>query len=585
MGSLQPKMKQAGGGQATGTANAFNQFMLNGLNSGSFQSGMQTGGMGNAINSLLNGRPGDMVNSNQFLQQFSQMSQGGYNPFANLPQAPQFQGTQFNPLNTNIQGGNTAGQVFGPNGPQMVDNSPGGIQNFLSQFNGGQNGGAGGMPNLPNRIATPSNLGQAQLPGSADYSFNPNSLMDYSNNPQFQALKQSMDRDMQRGIADMRARFGQTGNAFSTGASDAEAQLRAEAMPKMMLAQGQLGREMQGMDLQQQGVNNAMRSNLVNAQTQDIGNRIGSVTSQFGTNANFLSNLFSGNINQRGQDIQNNQFGANMGQNQNQFTAGLAANMWNQGNQYNLGLQGLYGNLLGNDANNALQAAGMNNNAIQTGNQNMFNNNNAMNSFNQNMFGQQSQNALQNQQMGNQWQMNLMNQLGNMGINVQQLAQSGQLGALGQLFGSYNGINQLGTPQAQMYQQPSGLSQALGMAGQIAGIAGGFMNPMGSLMSMGGQSFNPGSIGNIGQMGGYNPGNFAGAGGGLGIGGMPSGGYQGMLGNNPLAGMFGNGGQTMMPQTRTATPMNMGMVGGMPQGGYQGMLGNNMLNFSFPGGQ
>ena len=57
------KTKTVGGGQATGTANAFNNWMLNGLQTGNFgsspsgvdQAAGQTNNFGNAVNSMLSG--------------------------------------------------------------------------------------------------------------------------------------------------------------------------------------------------------------------------------------------------------------------------------------------------------------------------------------------------------------------------------------------------------------------------------------------------------------------------------------------------------------------------------------------------
>jgi hypothetical protein len=68
------------------------------------------------------------------------------------------------------------------------------------------------------------------------------------------------------------------------------------------------------------------------------------------------------------------------------------------------------------------------------------------------------------------------------GLNMNQMGNQNTMGMLGQLFNSFGQSNALGTPQAQIIQQPSGWSQALNAGLGIGGMLLG--GPMGA--SLGG---------------------------------------------------------------------------------------------------
>lgn len=461
MGS--PKVKQVGGGEATNTANAFNNFLLQGLTTGSFgnitdpriqqaqnminnqaqnsgifgnigkqiaqqgqklqaqagggmpnsiaQSQGQTGLFGNTINSLLGGNPGDMINSNALLSGLSNINQN----------APQFDAASLSQLGSNFNPNSLIGQ-FGDVFGGMQNTNFGDIVNSLKGLGlGGGGAGVGG-----------------------DFSYKPGQLLNYDiNSPEFQAIKDLSALRKKEDVANLRGRYGLVGGALSTGASNAEGQYLAQANPQEILALGQLGRQMQELDLGQQSINNQLRQGL-------LGQQVNAGLGAAGINA--------GN---------------------NQAMLGLLGNIYGQNLNYNLNR----GNsLLGagqNDIDNQLQAFLANSANQQTNNQNAFNQSQAQNQFNLNNFGQQSQNSLG---------------LGQLGLGLQQLAQNGQLGILGQLFGAYGQSNQLGTAQRQIVTSPSDLSQGLGAITGIAGIVGGLAtgNPLAAL----------GGLGQLGSLGG-----------------------------------------------------------------------------------
>lgn len=194
MGS--PKTKTVGGGQASGTADAFNKFLMGGMNGGGFsgpngaatgvgQAAGQTASFGSAIDSMLAGKPGD---PNSYSSYFDLLKQGGNG------------GSSFNR--------DITGSVFG------------------------------------------ANPGTSSVAGTG-------ALLNYStDSPEFAALKHIQDMRTQRGVADLRARFGTGGgNSFGTGASQAEAQYLSEANPANTLALGDLGRQMQTLDMNNRGQN------------------------------------------------------------------------------------------------------------------------------------------------------------------------------------------------------------------------------------------------------------------------------------------------------------------------------------------
>jgi hypothetical protein len=288
--------------------------------------------------------------------------------------------------------------------------------------------------------------------------------------------------------------------------------MRAEANPRNILAMGQLGRQMQEMDLGQQGINNQQRLGLLGTQTQGEVGMAGVGAQREGNMMSALGNIYGQNLNY------------NMNRGNSLINAGQMDNQ------------------------NMAQAFGINSANQQTNNQNAFNNSQAQNQFNQNAFGQMSQN-----QMG----------MAGIGAQLQGLAQQGQLGAMGNIFGALGQSNQLGTPQAQTVMQPSAFSQGLGALTGIAGIAGGLMtgNPMAAL---GGLSQFGGNFGQGNPLGGSTPfmngnqGLFGGQ--NLGMGGS----MQQNSGINPNSLMAGGGMQTGGPMFQNAFP-NMMNGQAMPQ--------------------
>lgn len=572
MGFFKPGVKTVGGGQAKGTANQFNDF-LGGVLKGGYNpyasSGQQMGGFSGAINDLLGGR-GPGVDANPFLSALKDFNPSAQNlpnqpgfVRPEMPGQPTFQNAQLGQYNSNIQGSNIAGQLGGFMGPNAATDANG-IAQFMSQF------GAG-----------PGNIPKANFDASGssgDFSFQPNKLLNYdTQSPEFQALKQLNDRQTNKDIADMRARFSLEGNSLGSGSSLAESQLRAEANPRNILAMGQLGRQMQEMDLGQQQINNNARIGLGGLSVQDQLGRLGMNADISKFNAGLAGDM----IGRQGD---------------------LAAQILRGNQSFNLGQLGERNRALMADGSNALTAAGLNNDAIRFGNSDQLSQANSQNNFNLGLFGQNSDNvfraagmendfnqnmfsennrtALNNQNMINQFMLGR----GGIGLDLAGMGQQGQLGILSQLFGAMNGANQLGTPQAQTVQTPSGFSQALGFAKDFLPYAaapftgGASLGFAGRPGGGGGAGLNPFASGRPPSTGGYNPANFAQAGGGLGVGGRVAGGNVGMQGGGmPLGGLRGMM-QGPFDGNSMAAPggMNLGMESG--QVGQLGGMPNNFMN-------
>lgn len=609
--STKPQVSTAGGGQATPTANAWNQFLLQGLQSGNFggggggqswpggnnplpagtpnpfgggnnpasnpvtQSIGQTSGFGGAINSLLSGQP----NSNPYLTQLNQQLGQNYNPTAQLPNAPTFQGTgpaaQGTAGNANLVNSGV-GQASQVNAQQQTAGltQAGGPNAFSTMF------GAGGQGN--NGINPINTQGQ-----SGDFGYKPGSLLNYDiNAPQFKAFNELNQRQTASDVANQRARFSLTGNSLGSGASLAEAQLRAEANPRNILAMGQLGRSMQEMDLNQQGLNNQQRGTMGGLQLSDAMQRMGFGIGQNANNQNFALGRMGQQLGALGLDQNQSQFNAGAANQMGQFNAGQgnALNQFNAGQANNMS-QWNTGQANINGWNNAAAANNMNqfntgqNNAMsqfntgQANNMNQFNTGQA-NQFGLNLFGQQSNNALQNQGMSNQWQSGLNSLLANTGLNYAQLAQSGQLGILGQLFGSMNQANALGTPQANTVVAPSQFSQITSGIGGILGGIGNLGNPFSNGGQAGGGGGFPGATIPQAQPGGY----FGGP--------RPPTGWTGSQGFSPNIGMIQGGGSGMVNQVPGSGGFNPQMMEGQATPGQAPQIPNDPRNFipKFQGG-
>lgn len=423
------------------------------------------GGFGDSLSSLMNPDIGNMIASNPFLAGLM-----NYNPMAEMPNAPNWE--SFNPTNPGAI--SNQGVTYGNAAAGTTD-----LNSFMSQFGGDAN------KLLSSVGINPANLGNVNLniPGlnspSADFGYAGGSLKDFTKDPSFAAISAMADRDAMKKTADLRERFGLTGNTMSSGASLAESQLAAEMTPAKIAALQSLGREIQGLDLQQQGVNNNLRVGLTNAAVTDAGNRLG-ISADLAKTGASLGNNNIANLMQFLSSTQGQNLGAATslaGQNASNTTntniansqGALDASKANAGNNLNAQIQ---------TANNTMQL-----NDIMAGQ------NTAKNNFNQNNYSIGSSNALNNKGMANQF----AQFLGSQGINLQQLAQTGQMGIIAQLFNAFQQAAGIGTPQAQTVQQPSALSQALnfglGAAGTIGGIMSG--NPA---LALGGASGMMGSL-------------------------------------------------------------------------------------------
>lgn len=436
------------------------------------------GGFAGGIESLLNPQVGAMIGNNPFLANLM-----NYNPSAQLPNAPQWSGTDFQ----------TPDQITANNvGYDKAEAGGTDLNSFMAQF--------GGDPNqLLKSLGIDSSQfgGQQNIPGlntpSANFGYAPGSLKDFTTDPSYNAIKQDFARQDMKNIADIRERFGMGGNTMSSGASLGEAQYLAESQPKQIMALQELGRSIQGLDIGQQQTNNTQRLGLMQGQVQDALGRMGisrDLLGQQGSNVNNLLGFLS----------------SNQGQNINAATS-IANN--NAGNLTNTNIANS-GNLLdaskANAANN-LNAQGMNANNVLDMNRIRGQESLGRNTFNQNNFSQNSSNALNNQQMVNQFQQFL----GSAGLDLQQLAQSGQMGIISQLFSAFQQAAGIGTPQAQTVQTPNPTMQAINAGLGIAGTVGGIMsgNPAMALGGAGavGNSFNPQmtSLGNGGYFSGPAP--------------------------------------------------------------------------------
>jgi hypothetical protein len=401
-----------GGGVGAQSANkGFENFLAQGINSGSFGTGM----FGNAINSMLSGNPGD---PNSLAQYFNNAQQGtgglmpGQFQVGNTYSPAQFQG--FTPQNPGVANGSF-------NAPSWIDAASQASINPATLNSG---------------FGTTAQLGSA---GSADV------LGEHS-----QAVQQILSRQLDRGVGDLRARYGASGSGLGSNAQYAESNFRAEALPQIANALGNINQQERGLNLQQRG--------------QDLQNFMG------GRQAD---------ISQMGAMLQN----AGLLQNQN-----LAQNQFNQGNAQ-------FG------ANLGLQAQGMNMDSIAQLNALMQNQNQFQNQFgmqnaqNQAQFEQtaglaNASNMLQNQQMQNQYGLGQAQ----IGLGLQGNQMQAQQFGIQQLMNALMQNQGLNTAQRQQVYQPGWVQQGLGAAGQIAGIAGQFMNPF------------AGMAGNaMSAIGGFNP--------------------------------------------------------------------------------
>jgi hypothetical protein len=494
--------KQVGGGAATGVANNFNSF-LNQQLSNSSQPGQQSqAGFGQAFNNALTGQVNDASGAGGALQNFFQTpSQNNLNTnFANTFTGPTYNTPTLNQLPSNFGAGQTGManlSNFGNASQANFDTQRGfgstGASDFTSQFN-----------NAVNRMGNVvgANAQQASLAGPQSIGARP----ELSQGMDWRTAFNTMGEDpMQRRIedraaADMRARFGSEGaGALGTGAQFAEGNLRAE-----LAAQDASKRRMEALQLMQQDLNE--RSTGANVALQgrgqdsqyNLGNRqmdagIAQSNAQLGTQASLAnannsvannSNIAQMFLGARGQDFTNQ--ATNRGMDINQLGMGSQQSMFNAGQnnamQQSMINAALQNQGLGNQF--GLGAAQLNNSAMQSNNLNNINTSQFQNQFNQNnaQLGAQfglgaNQLNSQNQGMNNQFLANMIGQ----GLNMNQMGNQNTNSMLAQLFGAFGQSNALGTPQAQIIQQPSMWGQLANMGMNLAGnwLAGGGGNPFG----------------------------------------------------------------------------------------------------------
>jgi hypothetical protein len=475
------KTKTVGGGAATPVAEGFNNFLLQQLQgpatqqqSNAMQPQQQTSGFQNAFNSMLGGNVNDQSGAGNALQQYFQGQQNNIpTNFGNTFNAPQYQGQNVSQLGTNFGQGQTGMadlSGFG-NAAQAGFNTQGPINSqFTNQLNGlmGQGSnmmtqGNGGF----SAAGTPSDVALAQGMSYGDA---------------YNTLGQDplMERNRMKAVADMRARFGAEGaGALGTGAQFAEGNLNAELAAQDASMRRAQSMQLMGQDLNERstGANVGLQNRGQNVQTNIANMQGGLQGAQNQTNV--LNQLLGASGQARGQDMNAILQQLGLGSQQSMFNAGQQNDMQNQMMQGQLQNQSL-GNAFG------VNSAQINNAAQQTNNANAINQGQFQNTFNQNNAQLGAQYGLganqlnsQNQGMNNQMFQSMIGQ----GLNLNELGNRNVMQMLGQLFGGFGQSNQLGTPQAQIIQQPSALGQianaGMGLAGAWLGGGGG--NPLAGL--------------------------------------------------------------------------------------------------------
>lgn len=284
-----------------------------------------------------------------------------------------------------------------------------------------------------------------------------------------------------------------------------QAALNAQLAQQASLANAQNFLQARGLDInqlslgQQQSLANAQMqqqaamqnaANQLQARGLDI-NQLGLQAQQGQFNAGQQNQIAAQNAQNalQAMGLQSQQGMFNAGQANALQQAMLNAQLQNQqlGNQFGLGAQGLN-----------LQAA-QQNNANLLANANIANQMNLANAQNTAQFGLGTNQLNANQQQAAQ---QLFANMVGQGLNLNQLGNQNTMAALAQLFGGFQQSNALGTPQAQMIQQPSAFGQLanaglqlgsayLGGGGSFGGIGRGLASLFG-----GGAPRSTGTFGN-----------------------------------------------------------------------------------------
>jgi hypothetical protein len=332
--------KNVGGGQATPLANDFNNFLRNGLTTGTFGSVPQGQQRPRSISEMFRSLGAERFNG-----------PGGANP-ASAPGSlsntiGQTQGIG-GAINTQLQGGlgdygslnNTKG-ILGDMGAFTQGVANGGVPQIdmsaiMQAFQGlGNATGALGSPS--NTLNTNNSINPVSA-GSAD-----------ANGTFGTAVQGVLDRQLQRNIADLRARFGASGGtSMGTPAGSAEALLRAEALPQMAAALGNINLQERGLNLQEGQINQAGQIAQAELNQQGALGNINAQLQAMGLDAQ-TANMISSTM------LQGQGMNMNAQQNQQQITGNLFNSLF--GNQLasdQLGLQTL-------NSQNANQQQVMNN--------------------------------------------------------------------------------------------------------------------------------------------------------------------------------------------------------------------------------
>lgn len=524
--------RNVGGGSATPVANNWNQFLNSqlGVSPQQHQAQMLSNAMAN--NNLMSGSPVGQRMQNRINQQISnsvqpqQQSQTGFQNAFNQALSGQVNDqsgafgvlqnalqnpSQFN-LPTNFGSGFNPASFVQPNRQQlstnfgqqttgMVSDLPGQFGtaaqsnfNVMSPLRGVTSGFDGnGVNGLSSTFEALRNsgapMGFSGASAGSDIALQPGMSIEDAVGRTGSLPFQEILR--QRAIADQNARFGAEGaGALGTGAQFANATLNADFAARENEAQFARAMQLMGQDLSERstGANVGLQNRGQNLQAS-IANMQGSLQNNAqnaATMQNALNSILGAQMTGRGQDFN---LGTTLrGQDLNQLGMGMQQDMFNAGQRNDVQTALMQGTLqnqaLGNNWTTTAQQ--INNNAMQTNNQNEINVANQQNQFNQNnsqlgaQFGMAAnQLNSQNQGMNN----NFLASLLGLGGQMNQMGNNNLMNALQMLFGSFQQSNALGTPQAQTVMQPSALGQALNFG---VGLLGGPMGPvlMGGLQGL-----------------------------------------------------------------------------------------------------
>lgn len=461
--------RTVGGGSSTRTANQFQNF-LQGQLSGPTQSysaaeTMNAGGVQGIMNQM---QQNQQMQNSPFMQAFNQMMSGGGDPsggqafvnnlmqqgsnFQNQYSSPEFQAANLQQLATNFGQGQTG----------MADLSQIG-QVGPSQFNTAA--GMGQMAQLGSGGAAQQQALSQLLSGGGGVNFNGNVGMagprtvDDIRNTELAGAFDFAEVMRQRAVADQRARFGAEGaGALGTGAQFAESTLNADLAARNAQNAFDMINRTQQVDL---GNRSAAAQTALGNQGQNLQAALANAGNTLQGSQAAMNSFLQG----RGQDLQN-QLG-NRGLDVNQLGLGLQQSLGNMNagvNQRGQDINALINNQqLGNQF--GLGAAQLNNNAMQTNNTNALNQSGMLNNFNLSNAG----NMAQFGQAANALNANNNQALGQLGLssNQQQFNNINQM--LQNLFGGFQQATSIGTPQAQIVQEPSAAGQFLNAGLQLGG--------------------------------------------------------------------------------------------------------------------